>query len=177
MEVWRGIAEGLDAVIVNPSIIIGASAGTNGSGELFDRIHKGLKFYTSGSCGFVDVEDVAKCMIALMNSSDILAERFIVSAENCTFKQITAEIADGFGVKPPSIYASPWMLGLAWRAARIWAVLTGTKPALDKISAQSASMTRDYDNAKIKNAIGIEFKPVSESVKEICAALKVDHSS
>lgn len=172
MEVWRGIAEGLDAVIVNPSIIIGASAGTNGSGELFERVRKGLKFYTSGSCGFVDVEDVAKCMIALMNS-DIIAERFIVSAENSTFKQITTEIAESFGVKPPSIYASPWMLGLAWRGARLWAALSASAPVLDKISAQSASMNRDYDNSKIKNAIGIEFKPLSETVKEICDKLKM----
>ncbi len=171
MEVWRGIAEGLEAVIVNPSIIIGGNAGTGGSGELFDRVRRGLKFYTSGSCGFVDVSDVAKCMIALMNG-DIIAERFIVSAENVSFRQITAEIADGFGIKPPSIYASPWMMGIAWRAARLWAVLTVTKPAIDKVSAQSASMTRDYDNTKIKKAIGIEFKPVSESVKEICEKLK-----
>lgn len=171
MEVWRGIAEGLDAVIVNPSIIIGASAGASGSGELFDRVRKGLKFYTSGSCGFVDVEDVAKCMIALMNT-DIIAERFIISAENCTFRQITAEIAEGFGVKPPSVHANPWMLGLAWRGARVWGWLTHGKPLLDKVSAQSASVTRDYDNSKIKKAIGFEFKPVSESVKEICARLK-----
>jgi len=171
MEVWRGIAEGLDAVIVNPSIIIGANGGSKGSGELFDRVRKGLKFYTAGSCGFVDVTDVAKSMIALMNS-DILAERFIISAENCTFKQITTEIADGFGVKPPSVYASSWMMGIAWRGAKLWAILTRTKPVLDKISAQSASMTRDYDNTKIKKAIRIEFKPVSESVKEICTRLK-----
>jgi dihydroflavonol-4-reductase len=171
MEVWRGIAEGLDAVIVNPSIIIGANAGTNGSGELFNIVRKGLKFYTSGSCGFVDVADVAKCMTTLMNS-DIIAERFIISAENRTFKQITAEIAEGFSIKPPSISASPWMMGLAWRGARVWAALTGTKPALDKISAESASMTRDYDNSKIKKAIGIEFKPISDSIKEICKALK-----
>jgi len=172
MEVWRGIAEGLEGVIVNPSIIIGAGAGTNGSGELFDLVRKGLKFYTSGSCGFVDVEDVAKCMIALM-SSDIMAERFIISAENCTFRQITREIAEGFGVNPPSIYASPWMMGLAWRGARLWAALTGTGPVLDKISAQSASLSRDYDNSNIKKAIGIDFKPVSESVKEICAKLRL----
>ena len=171
MEVWRGIAEGLEAVIVNPSIIIGANAGTTGSGELFERVRKGLKFYTSGSCGFVDVSDVAKCMIGLMNS-DIIAERFIVSAENVSYKQLTSEIANGFGIKPPAIYASPWMMGIAWRAARLWAAVTGTKPAIDKVSAQSASMARDYDNTKIKNAIGIEFKPVIESVKEICEKLK-----
>jgi nucleoside-diphosphate-sugar epimerase len=171
MEVWRGIAEGMDAVIVNPAIIIGANAGTNGSGQLFETVRKGLKYYTSGSCGFVDAQDVAKCMIGLMNS-DITAERFIISAENCTFRQITAEIAEGFGIKPPSIYASPWMLGIAWRGARFWAWLTGSSPAIDKVSAQSASIIRDYDNSKIKKAIGTEFKPVSESVKEICAALK-----
>ncbi len=171
MEVWRGIAEGLDAVIVNPSIIIGVNAGTDGSGELFQRVSKGLKFYTAGSCGFVDVQDVAKCMIALMNS-DISAERFIISAENRAYRQITTEIAEGFGLKPPSVYAGPRMLGLAWRAAWFWAALTGTAPAIDKVSAQSASLRRDYDNSKIKKATGIEFKPLSRSIKEICAAMK-----
>jgi nucleoside-diphosphate-sugar epimerase len=176
MEVWRGIAEGLDAVIVNPSIIIGANAGTNGSGQLFETVRKGFKFYTSGSCGFVDVEDVAKCMIALMNG-DISAGRFIISAENRAFSQITAEIANCFGIKPPSISVSPWMMGIAWRGAAVIAALTGKHPSIDKISAQSASMTRNYDNSKIKKAIGIEFKPVSESIKEICRKLAPPKSS
>lgn len=176
MEVWRGIAEGLDAVIVNPSIIIGANAGINGSGALFETVRKGLKFYTAGSSGFADVEDVAKCMIALMNSK-ITAERFIISAENRTYKQVTAEIAEGFGIKPPATLARSWMMEIAWRGAKLAAILTGKSPAIDKISAQAASMTRDYDNSKIKKAIGIEFKPVSESIKEICERLAPPKSS
>jgi dihydroflavonol-4-reductase len=171
MEVWRGIAEGLDAVIVNPSIIIGANAGTAGSGQLFETVRKGLKFYTSGSSGFVDVEDVAKCMIALMNS-DIHAERYIISAENREYKPLVAEIAGDFGIKQPSIYAKPWMMGVAWRAASIIASVTGKAPAIDKISAQAASQTRNYDNSKIKKATGIEFKPLSNSIKEICVRLQ-----
>jgi nucleoside-diphosphate-sugar epimerase len=152
MEVWRGIAEGLDAVIVNPSIILGANAGT------------------TGSCGFVDVEDVAKCMIGLMNS-DINGERYIISAENREYKQITAEIADDFGIKRPATLAKPWMMNLAWRAARIIGALTGKDPALDKVSAQAASLSRNYDNSKIKKAIGIEFKHLSDTIKEICERL------
>ncbi|MFI5138012.1 MAG: NAD-dependent epimerase/dehydratase family protein [Sphingobacteriales bacterium] len=171
MEVWRGIAEGLDAVIVNPSLIIGANAGTNGSGQLFETVRRGLKFYTAGSSGFVDVEDVAKCMIALMNSN-ISAERYIINAENRDFKQITAEIAGGFGIKPPSIFAKPWMMGIAWRGASLASLITRKAPAIDKISAQSASLTRNYDNKKIRQATGIEFKPVSVSIKEICERLK-----
>jgi len=171
MEVWRGIAEGLNAVVVNPSIIIGADAGKAGSGALFETVRNGLKFYTEGSCGFVDVEDVAKCMIALMNT-DICGERYIISAENRGYQQITKEIAEGFGVKPPAMLAKPWMLGLAWRAMRLVSFITRKSPAIDKISAQAASMTRDYDNSKIKKAIGIEFKPISQTIKEICERLK-----
>jgi len=172
MEVWRGIAEGLHAVIVNPSIIIGANAGTKGSGQLFETVRKGLKFYTSGSCGFVDVEDVAKSMIALMNSKTN-AERYIISAENRNYKQLTTEIAERFGTKPPARHANALMMGIAWRGAALAAALTGGRPAIDKVSAQAASITRDYDNSKIKKAIGIDFKPISVTIKEICEKLTV----
>jgi hypothetical protein len=96
------------------------------------------------------------------------AERYIVSAENRNYKQLTAEIADCYGIKPPSVYAGPLMMGIAWRAAAIVAAVTGKHPAIDKVSAQAASVTRDYDNAKLKKATGIVFKPVSDTIKEIC---------
>jgi nucleoside-diphosphate-sugar epimerase len=120
--------------------------------------------------GFVDVTDVAKCMIALMNS-DIHSERFIINAENRDYKNLTAEIAQCFDMKPPAILAKPWMIELAWRGAAFWGVVTGSAPAIDKTSAQAASINRNFDNGKIKKAIGIEFKPVSESIKEVCTAL------
>jgi dihydroflavonol-4-reductase len=170
MEVWRGVAEGVDAVIVNPSMIIGANAGVKGSGELFEKIRTGLKFYTSGSAGFVDVEDVAKCMIALMDS-DISGGRYIISAENCNYKQLTAEIAHGFNLKPPAILAKPWMMELAWRGAKVLAFITRKDPVLDKVAAQASTQTRDFDNTKIKAVVNIEFKPISKSIKEICERL------
>ncbi|MFD0749843.1 SDR family NAD(P)-dependent oxidoreductase [Mucilaginibacter calamicampi] len=170
MEVWRGIAEGLDAVIVNPSLIIGPNAGTRGSGQLFEAVRKGLKFYTEGVAGFVDVQDVARCMIALMES-DIVAERYIISAENRNYGELTTEIAACFKVAPPTIYAKPWMMEIGWRLARLVSLITGKPPFLDKIAAQAASQVRNFDNSKIKQAIGIEFKPISETVREICESL------
>jgi dihydroflavonol-4-reductase len=170
MEVWRGIAEGLTAVIVNPSLIIGADAGILGSGQLFETVRKGLKFYTEGTAGFVDVEDVAKSMIALMES-DITEERYIISAENRNYQQLTTEIAQGFGVKPPATLAKSWMMGLAWRAARLGSLITGKAPAIDKVAAQASTQVRNFDNSKIKTAIGIEFKPISKSIQEICERL------
>ena len=170
MEVWRGLAEGLDAVIVNPSLIIGPNAGVLGSGQLFETVRKGLKVYTTGSAGFVDVQDVAKCMIALMESG-FIAERYIISAENRNYKQLTAEIAQGFGVPPPTILAKPWIMEIAWRGAALVGAITGRPPVLDRIAAKSATLNKDFDNTKIKKAIGIEFKPISKTIVEICAAL------
>lgn len=170
MEVWRGIAEGLDAVIVNPSIIIGPHAGTEGSGILFETIRKGLKFYTNGSMGFVDAGDVAKCMIVLMNGQ-ISGERYIINAENKDYKNITAEIAACFGQKAPAILAKPWMMGFAWRWAKLASGITGKTPSIDKVSAQASTLTRQFDNSKIKKTTGIEFKPLSTSIREVCQAL------
>jgi len=170
MEVWRGIAEGLDAVIVNPSLIIGPNAGVLGSGQLFETVRKGLKVYTNGTAGFVDVEDVAKCMIALMDS-DITEQRYIISAENWKYKDIVIQAAKCFNIKPPAMLAKPWMMELAWRAAAVVAFITRSAPVLDKIAAKSAYQIRDFDNSKIKAATGIEFKPISKSVAEICERL------
>ncbi|TFF34202.1 NAD-dependent epimerase/dehydratase family protein [Mucilaginibacter psychrotolerans] len=170
MEVWRGIAEGLDAVIVNPSIIIGPSAGLEGSGQIFETVRKGLKYYTKGTMGFVDVQDVAKCMVALMESG-ISGERYIISAENRPFQQIFTEIASCLGVPAPLKLATPFMMEVAWRGASFWGSLTGNDPAIDKTSARAASVTREFDTSKIKKAIGFKFKPLSDTIGEVCAAL------
>jgi dihydroflavonol-4-reductase len=171
MEVWRGIAEGLDAVIVNPAVIIGKNAGFNGSGAIFKLVKDGLKFYTDGATGIVDVEDVAKMMILLMNS-DISAERYTLSADNLHYKDFFAQIANGFGIKAPNIEAKPWMLGIAWRAAKLASIFTRKAPSLTKDAAKSSFNLSYYSNEKIKTAIQIDFKPLEKSIQEVCQALK-----
>ncbi|WP_316822188.1 NAD-dependent epimerase/dehydratase family protein [Pedobacter gandavensis] len=171
MEVWRGIAEGLEAVIVNPSVIIGGAAGFEGSGAIFKLVRDGLSYYTKGATGLVDVQDVAKSMIALMNTN-ISEERFTISAENYNYQRFFAEIAKGFGVKAPSKEAKPWMLGIAWRAAKLASLFTGKPAALTSDAARSSLNESLYSNKKIIDTIGITFKPLNQSVAETCQALK-----
>ena len=170
MEVWRGIAEGLNAIIVNPSMIIGANAGTNGTGQIFQMVKKGFKYHTTGSIGWVDVEDVAKSMILLMNS-DIKSQRYIINAENKTYRDIFTATANGFGIKIPQSEAKPWMLEMAWRLSSFARLFNKNIKGIDKVSAQAASKNLEYSNAKIVQATGIHFKPIAQSIKEICAAL------
>ena len=170
MEVWRGIAEGLDAVIVNPSVIIGAGAGYSGSGAIFKLVKDGLSFYTKGATGIVDVRDVVKSMIALMNS-DVHGQRFTVSAENLHYQTFFSEIAKGFGVKAPAKEAKAWMLGIAWRGAKLASLFTGKPASLTSDAAKSSMNESMYSNDKIKKTIGIQFKPLSESIQDVCTAL------
>ncbi|WP_443945061.1 NAD-dependent epimerase/dehydratase family protein [Pedobacter sp. AW1-32] len=171
MEVWRGISEGLDAVIVNPSVIIGKSAGFEGSGSIFKLVKDGFSFYTDGSTGLVDVDDVVKAMILLMDA-DITAERFILSSENYHFKTLFETIAKGFSVKAPQTEAKPWMLNLAWRALKFFSIFTGKEPSITKDTAKSSVTSSFYDNQKIIGQTGITFKPVAQSITEITQYLR-----
>jgi dihydroflavonol-4-reductase len=171
MEVWRGIHEGLNAVIVNPSLIIGEGAGTEGTGSLFETIRKGLNYYPIGGSGLVDVKDVAKAMILLMGSN-INNERFILNAENILYKDLFEISAAAFGITAPQQAAKPWMMNFAWRANQLKNLFTRSKGGLNKTTAQGASKISRYSNQKIKNAVGMEFIPAKESITKIANSLK-----
>lgn len=171
MEVWRGIAEGLDAVIVNPSLILGQAAGIRGSGQVFQLLYKGLRFYPGGSVGLVDVEDVARTMYLLMDRSDLTAERFIVNNVNMAHAEMLAQASIYLGRRPPSIKASPLLLGIAWRLALLAARFSGKKPALTKESARISSKKLRYSSGKLLHTIDIEFKPISQTLQEICTQI------
>jgi len=171
MEVWRGITEGLDAVIVNPSVIIGKSAGFEGSGAIFKLVKDGFAFYTDGASGFVDVEDVAKAMILLMDA-EVSGERYIISADDYHYKDLFTDIANGFSVKAPAKEAKPWMLGLAWRALKLVSLFTGKQPSITKDTAKSSVTLSYYNNNKIIKETGITFKPLAQSIQEITQHLK-----
>ena len=167
MEVFRAGAEGLNTVIINPSIIIGKNAGKEGSGQLFEALRKGIKYYPSGSFGYVDVEDVAKIMILLMDN-DISNERFIISAENWTYRDLFTEISRQFGKAAPVLALKPWMLRLAYFGTRIISSLSRKNYGLTKDIVRSASKKLNYSNDKIKTALNPDFRSVKESITDIC---------
>lgn len=164
MEVWRGMAEGLDAVIVNPSTILGFGDWNTGSSAIFKNVYKEFPWYSKGMNGFVDVEDVAKAAILLMES-DITEQRYIINGDNWTFKQLLDTIAQALGKKPPHKEATPFIAGLAWRMAWLKAKLTGGKAFLTRESARVAQSNTSFTNSKILNALpGFNFTPLAQTI-------------
>lgn len=172
-EVWRGHEEGLPAVIINPSIIIGPAQWDNGSARLFSTIYHGVPAYTNGIGGYVDVRDVAEIMIRLMES-DIAGERFIVSAENSSFEHIITEIAKVLNKKPSRLRLYPWMGEAGWIAEHILRIF-GRPPTLTKEIARSAFHRFYYDNSKIVRALDYKFIPVDDAIAHTGSIFMQEH--
>ncbi|MEP6466315.1 MAG: NAD-dependent epimerase/dehydratase family protein [Parafilimonas sp.] len=171
MEVWRGIAEGLNAVIINPTIIIGAGNWNDGSSEIFKTVYKEFPYYTEGVTGFVDVLDVVRAMIALMNSP-VFSERFIISAENISYKELFTMIAEAFNKKPPHKKVSPFMAAAIWRAEAVRSFFTGKAPFINKETAQAALSKVYFDNSKLLQALpDFTYTSLQNSVTKICSEL------
>ncbi|MFL1894717.1 NAD-dependent epimerase/dehydratase family protein [Aquimarina sp. 2-A2] len=169
MEVWRGTQEGLQAIIVNPGVIIGPGFFNSGSGFLFKRIYKGLKYHTPGITGYVAVQDVTKAMIELMESRHA-NERYILVAENMSFKQIFTLIAVSLKVEPPTKRVTPFFMKVAANIQWLLYRLFGISPTIYKSSVQSAFSASMYENKKIKETLNLEFTPIEKAVEETAKA-------
>jgi nucleoside-diphosphate-sugar epimerase len=168
MEVWRAIGEGLHAVIVNPSTILGYGNWNNSSCAIFKTAYAEFPWYTSGINGFVDVEDVAR-VIVLLAERDISGERFILNSDNWSFKQLLTAIADGFGKKHPSRNASPILGSIAWRLEKLKKFFSDEAPLLTRESAMVAQSKTFFDSGKILRVLpGFSFTPLHQTITKAC---------
>ncbi|MEO8404814.1 MAG: SDR family NAD(P)-dependent oxidoreductase [Chitinophagaceae bacterium] len=168
LEVWRAMGEGLEAVIINPSTILGYGDWNNSSNAIFKTVYNEFKWYTPGINGFVDVEDVAKATVLLLASA-ITEQRFVVNSDNWSFQKLMYAIADNFHKKRPARQTTPFLIKLGWRVEKIKSLFTDHKPLLTKESARVAHSQTLFENDKILKALpGFSFTPLEESIKRAC---------
>lgn len=168
IEVWRGIAEGLNAVIVNPSTVIGYGDWNTTSCALFKSVYEGFPWYTTGVNGFVDVENVSEAIVNLLQT-EIHSERFILNGGNWSYQQLLNTIAEGFSVKKPHRHASPFLGGVAWRLEKLKSFFTGKKPLLTRETAKVAQSHTKFENKKILAALpGFRFTPLEQTIHAAC---------
>ncbi len=168
-EIWRGIAEGLQACIINPSMILGAGRWNDGPQKFFKLVWDGLSFFPLGANGFVDVRDVAKMMVQLMES-DITGRRFIASSENLSYHQLIDTIAGHLGKKTPELALHNALTEFLWRWEWWKAKLTGNPPAVTKETARHTSRKFYYDNTRSKKELNFEYLPVEKTISDIAPA-------
>ena len=167
-EVWRASEEGLNIIIVNPSLIIGAGNWQQSSSSMFSKGYEGLKYFTNGANGFVDVRDVTALMIVLMES-EIKNQRFILNSENISYKYFFDLIHQEFDKSKSSIKVGKVISNLAWRVEKIKCMISGEAPLITKETVRSANNISAFSNEKIKKAFpDYKFISVEQSIKDTC---------
>ena len=173
MEVWRGIAEGLDAVIVNPVIILGPGDWNEGSTKLFKSVYEGFPWFTQGTTGFVDVEDVARSMRMLMGSH-VTAEKFIISEGDHSYEEVLRLIADAFHKPAPHRRVTPLLSKMVWRLEAIKSIFSGRRPLITRETSLTAMTEVHFDNSKLLKALpGFTYTPLAETIRSTARALTV----
>ena len=167
MEVWRGMGEGLNAVVVNPGVILGPGDINNLSSGLMKIVYREFPFYSKGVTSWVDVADVVKAMTLLM-ASEIEAERFIVSAGNLGFLEIFTMMAKAMGKQPPRWYAPPLLTAIVARMIVLKSKIFGTHSLITKETANNAALVSLYDNSKLLKALpGFAYSPISSTIQDM----------
>lgn len=172
MEVWRAVAEGLPAVIINPVIILGPGKWNETSTRIFKNVYEGSPWFTEGVTGFVDVEDAAEVMIQLMQSN-VNKERFIVSAVNASYKDLLQQIAVAFNKRIPYKKFTPALASFVCFAESVKSFFSGKPALITKETAATALATVQFDNRKLLAALpGFSFKPLAQTIKDTCSVLQ-----
>jgi nucleoside-diphosphate-sugar epimerase len=173
-EVWRGEAEGLQVVVVNPSMIIGPGNWGESSTSLISKCWEGLPFYTEGVNAYVDVRDVAAIMVYLMES-DISGERYILASENITFRSLFEKISTALGKPAPRFRVRRWMGELFWRVEWLRSRANGKPSLVTRETTRTAMSVHRYSSQKIRSLPGVRFRPLDETITWTCKLFLDDH--
>jgi dihydroflavonol-4-reductase len=165
-EVWRGIEEGLNAVIINPCVIFGPGDWNSSSLAIFKAAKKGMPFFPPGSNAIVDARDVANAMIQFMKSN-ISKERFLCVGPNLTFKELFSELSKKLGKKSPR-YSAPKFIALFYALINeLLGHITGKSSGISIESVHSGYKSISYDRSKIEKAIPIHFHTLDETIENV----------
>lgn len=169
LEVWRGVAEGLNAVMVNPTVVLGAGDWTRSSLQLIKYVYDERPFYTDGLVSYVDVLDVAESLYRLMQS-EVTGQRYILNGGTIPYRALLEQVAAALGKRPPTVRVSPLLTRVLWpiEAVRSW--LTGKAPLITRETARSASAQYRFDGRKVGQVTGYQYRPLDETLRRVANA-------
>lgn len=175
-QVYRGIEEGLYAVICNPSMIMGYGDWHSGTPKLFTMIYKGYPFYPKGSNGFVGAVDVAEAIRLLLDAPDVCGERFILSQANLTYKKLFDLIAFALNKKAPFIRISPILSKCYGSVSEFFGNLFGHEPLVSYETAMTSSQHFAYDGSKITQQLEFHYTSIETIIRETAALFLQENS-
>ncbi|MBD2702749.1 NAD-dependent epimerase/dehydratase family protein [Spirosoma sp. BT702] len=176
LEVWRGVAEGLNTVMVNPSVVLGVGDWQRSSLQLIKYVYDERPFYPAGLINYVDVLDVTDTLVRLMQS-DVSNRRFILNGGTIPYRTLLEQVATALGKRPPTMRIPPALTKLLWPLEAVRAWILGKSPLITRETARSASALYEYDGRQIGQVLDFQYRPLSDTLRRISDALKASPPS
>jgi dihydroflavonol-4-reductase len=168
-EVWRGQEEGLQTIIVQPGVILGPDAREDAAiNAVIQAVDRGFPFYFEGQKGYVDVRDVAKVMIELMDK-EVFGHKFIVVAEQVSTKVLLEEVALALGKEAPQKQLPSVVAPLMALADMLISLFSGRKRRLALENIRISLQSFSYSNQKLMETLDFQFIPLRETVQHVVA--------
>ena len=164
-EIRRGIAEGLHASVIIPSIILGAGDWKSGSATIFHQIGKGMPAYPLGKNGYVDVRDVCDLALRVMEGGE--PRRLLVSGHSVSYRDLFSAIAARIGKRPPRIPVGPVLSEVLWRLFLPVKWVTGRLPVINREMNRAAQCAPEYDNRVSLTIPGFQYTPLGRTLDDI----------
>lgn len=175
-EVWRGQAEGLSVAAAYPATVLGAGDWTSSNTPaLWRRASEGGRIYPLGSAGFVDVRDVSRAVISLLDR-DLDRDRFLLVAENLAWQTVLAKIALSIGAAPPTYGMPAWQSALLWPVEALRAKFADSKPLVTRATHHNLQSVFTYDGSRYPLETGNAYLPLDATIAEIGKAFLLSRS-
>ncbi|PKP19860.1 MAG: NAD-dependent dehydratase [Bacteroidetes bacterium HGW-Bacteroidetes-21] len=159
------ITKEIDAVIVNPTFMIGPMDFNPHSGRILKMgLNKKLIFCPPGGKNFVDVRDVAKGIIRAMEKGQN-GERYLLAGDNLSFREFFQNVKQESHQKPKIIQISGWIIQTAGFLGSILKFL-GFKSELSFNNSKILCIRNFYENKKAVNKLNMTFTNTNKTISD-----------
>lgn len=162
LEAWRGEQEGLELLVVNPSILLGKIADERSSTTIYDYVLEEHGYYPTGHINYLDVRDAAR-MIRGLYEKNAWGQRFILNAASIPYQEFFQKMAEIFSKKAPSKKASGILLKFAVILAGLGRTLGISKNPLNKKTAMISTQKISFDNQKATRLLAYEYRSLEDT--------------
>ena len=164
LEVWRGEQEGLEVLVVNPSVIFGKLAYERSSGGLYQLVIKGATFFPAGNLNYIDVRDAAKITRTLIEKN-AWGERFVLTKESISYESFFQQAAQVLGGTPPKNRLPNWIISWGFPILKVLSWMLGKKLPLTAQVAKNAQRKTQFSNQKVQRYLNFRYRDLQDTLE------------
>ena len=158
--------QGLPALTVNPTFMLGPYDSKPSAGAMIVAIFKGkVPGYTSGGRNYIYVKDVAEAIVNGLTMGRV-GESYIAGHHNMNYQEAFTKIAQTIGVKPPKLNIPAIFSLLYGRIGNGMSALTGKAPTVSLPMARISTDEHYFDASKAIQELQLPQTPIEQAIRE-----------